>query len=67
MSHELKSGDRIRVTGIKNVPGFRPGDTGTVKDGPHPMTAGGHYYIVQMDKKGEESILFRAEEIEPAL
>jgi hypothetical protein len=55
------------VTGVKNVSGYRPGDTGTVKEGPHPAAAGGHYYIVQMDKRGEESIIFMDDEIEPAV
>jgi hypothetical protein len=67
MNHELKAGDRVRVTGVKNVSGYRPGDTGTVKEGPHPAAAGGHYYIVQMDKRGEESIIFMDDEIEPAV
>jgi hypothetical protein len=36
------------VTGSGTLPGYHPGDKGTVKQGPYPAPSGGHYDIAQM-------------------
>jgi hypothetical protein len=64
MSRKLKPGDRVRVTSANALPGYRPGDTGTVKDGPWPGVVC-DYYAVQMDNKGDDPVVFLAGEIEP--
>lgn len=67
MNGKLKPGMRVRVTTANAMPGFRPGDTGTLKEGPYPSAIGGHYYVVQMDNDvGGGPAIFMAEEIEPA-
>ena len=67
MSRQLNLGDRVRVTSANTMPGYQPGDAGTVKDGPHPAANGGHYYIVHMDNDvGGSPIVFMTEEIEVA-
>ncbi len=62
---ELIPGDRVRVTSTKTTPGYRRGDTGIVKDGPHPTVTGNLYYVVQMDDEDHEWIMFLVGEIEP--
>jgi len=65
MKRALKSGERVRITSANNMPGFHPGDLGTIKEGPYPAPQGGEYYIVQMDKDvGSGPTIFLAEEIE---
>ncbi len=67
MSRNLTPGQRVRVTGANAMPSYRRGDTGTVKDGPWPLAAGGHYYVVQMDNDfGGGPVVFMSDEIEPA-
>ena len=63
----MKPGDRVRLTTANTMPGYGPGDEGTIKQGPHPAPAGGHYYVVQMDHDaGSGPVIFLSEEIEPA-
>ena len=48
MSLELERGDRVRITSMNSVPGYWPGEKGTVIWGPNE--AGGViYYVVVMD------------------
>ena len=62
----LKQGYRVRVTRANAMPGFQPGEVGTLKGGPFPASMGGYYYLVRMDKDEVDGdpIVFLAEEIE---
>jgi hypothetical protein len=66
MIQKPNPGNRVRLTTRVFEPDFRPGDIGTVLSGPHPISSGGHFYIVAMKKfgPGTEEIIFRATEIE---
>ena len=67
MSHELKIGDRIRVTARCRMSGYSAGDKGTVLEGPVSYAgASDQSYVVAMDKDGpgRTSIIFGADEIE---
>jgi hypothetical protein len=67
MSSHLKPGDRVRLTSDDTMSGFSPGDEGTIKQGPHPSPAGGHYYIVQMDNNIDSGpAIFMTDEFESA-
>jgi hypothetical protein len=67
MSRKLSRGDRVRLTTANSMLGFKPGEEGTIKQGPYPALAGGHYYIVQMDNDaGGGPTIFLEEEIELA-
>lgn len=57
MIHRLKPGDLVRIAPNKKVPGYLPGDTGTVQNGPILLPTGGPYYIVKMDKQVAETDL----------
>ena len=48
MSLELERGDRVRITPMNSVPGYWPGEKGTVIWGPNEA-AGVIYYVVVMD------------------
>ena len=65
ISQELTVGDRVRVTQANRVPGFRPGDKGTVFC--LYNTAEGVCYHVAMDKGDPTAttVIFKAHEIEP--
>jgi hypothetical protein len=65
-THELKPGDRVRVTERCQTQGYHAGDKGTVLEGP-PAGAGDRSYIVAMDKDGPSAttIILLSEEIEP--
>lgn len=67
MTHQLKLGDRVRVTAVARVPGHLPGEKGTVLVGPILRGGGQPYYIVAMDKEGATSTntIFSIDEIEP--
>jgi hypothetical protein len=65
MSGELKAGDRLRVTARIRVPGYRPGDKGTVVSGPHLRPSGARYYIARMDKDHPDTrVLLADDEVE---
>lgn len=66
MKHQLKPGDRVRVTTQNTMPGHQPGDKGTVLAGPIFRGSNEPYYIVAMDKGGaaKTSTIFGAAEIE---
>jgi hypothetical protein len=63
----LKVGDRVRVTIQCSIPGYLPGDKGTVTRGPHTGPSGTSYFKVTMDKDDPASrgATFAADEIEP--
>ncbi|HTU17004.1 MAG TPA: hypothetical protein VMG10_02985 [Gemmataceae bacterium] len=69
MTHDLKIGDRVRVTTASRVPGHPPGEEGTVLVGPILRGGGKPYYIVAIDKASTSttSSIFAADEIEPAV
>ena len=68
MSDALKPGDRVRLTSANRLPGYRPGDRGTIV-GVVPNPVGGNLpsYIVAMDKNSPSTAptLFAEDEIEP--
>ena len=65
MSQEWKPGDRVRVTSRNQVRGYRPGDRGTVTQGPTTPTNGEPFYRVLMDKDSTTStVVFTAGEVE---
>jgi hypothetical protein len=65
MSGELRSGNRLRVTARIRMPGYRPGDKGTVMSGPHLLTSGARYYIARMDQDhASKRVIFAANEVE---
>jgi hypothetical protein len=68
MSRTLKPGDRVRVTHSNRVPGYPPGEKGTVIQGLEPPCDDDPYlpcYVVHMDKDGPtKNVIFRADEIE---
>jgi hypothetical protein len=67
MSRTLNAGDRVRVTVRNRVPGFKPGDKGTILSGPRSPDGDPPYYIVVMDRDGLQrtGVVFAADEIEP--
>jgi hypothetical protein len=68
MSHELKIGDRIRVTARCRMSGYSAGDKGTVLEGPVSYAgASDQSYVVAMDKDGPGSTtaVFGTDDIEP--
>jgi hypothetical protein len=66
-THNLKPGDRVRLTEQCRVQQCQPGDKGTVWSGPHPTPGYGLHYYVWMDTNllGDTPIAFHADEIEP--
>jgi hypothetical protein len=67
MSRTLNAGDRVRVTVRNRVPGYQPGDKGTVLRGPKSPDGDPPYYIVVMDKDGlgRTGVVFAVDEVEP--
>jgi hypothetical protein len=68
MFHDLKVGDRVRLTVSYRGKDYRPGDQGTVSGVPKPPPGGAAtHYHVSMDKRGPEgtSVIFAAGDIEP--
>ena len=67
MSGALKPGDRVRLTSANRLPGYRPGDRGTVV-GVVPNPVGGSLpcYAVAMDKNSPSAVpaLLAEDEIE---
>jgi hypothetical protein len=67
-THELKPGDRVRVTAHHPPAVYHPGDRGTVVSGPHAFPTGnGNYYLGTMDKDAPShtAATLGADEIEP--
>jgi hypothetical protein len=66
-THELKVGDRVRVTDQCRVPGCQPGEKGAVDGLSFYRGPRRAYYAVRLDKKGPDAlaVLFAADEIEP--
>jgi hypothetical protein len=65
MRRNLKPGDPVRVTTANIMPGYRPGEKGTVLWGPIFQDSCEPYYIVAMGKEdATTSIIFGANEIE---
>jgi hypothetical protein len=65
MNIDLKAGDRLRVTARARVPGYQPGDKGTVVSGPHLRPSGGSYYIARMDRDpAGMRVIFADDEVE---
>ena len=67
MSGALKPGDHVRLTSANRLPGYRPGDRGTVV-GVVPNPVGGNLpsYTVAMDKNSPSAVpaLLAEDEIE---
>jgi hypothetical protein len=70
MSLTLKLGDRVRVTRANRLPGYHPGDRGSILGVvPNPIGGITPSYTVAMDKNSPsaEPALFAEDEIEPDL
>jgi hypothetical protein len=67
MNPKLKPGDRVRIATNFPLPGYQPGDKGTVLTGPILRPNGQPYYIVAMDAASRytPNAILGAEEIEP--
>jgi hypothetical protein len=68
MSVTLNPGDRVRLTSANRLPGYHPGDTGSILGVvPNPIGGTNPSYTVAMDKNGPsaEPALFAEDEIEP--
>jgi hypothetical protein len=67
MSIPLKVGNRVRVTAANCVPGYYPGERGTILRTPPPGATVIPYFIVAMDKDrpGTAGVVFAEHEIEP--
>jgi hypothetical protein len=68
-THELKPGDRVRLTGCARLADYQSGDRGRVLRVCSPWVSinGQRCYCVAMDKDGaaRKTPVFTAEEIEP--
>jgi hypothetical protein len=51
-THDLKPGDRVRVTLRCHPAGYSPGDKGTVLKAAHDLFTGNRFYVVTMDRDG---------------
>ena len=68
MSDALKPGDRVRLTSANRLPGYRPGDRGTIVGVvPNPVGDRLPCYTAAMDKNSPSATpaLFAEDEIEP--
>jgi hypothetical protein len=67
MSRELSKGQRVRVTDKNRIPGYAPGDRGTVTAAYSVPASGERHYIVAMDKDhpAHSGAVFTEDEIEP--
>jgi hypothetical protein len=68
-THELKPGDRVRLTVQNRMRGYQPGDKGVVVRELVFDISGTHYFLVEMDQKGSRlevrlEVYFRPDEIE---
>jgi hypothetical protein len=65
MNHQIKPGDRVRLTVRNCQPAYQAGDKGTVLAGPNPSANGETYYVVQMgDDPAARPLVFTSDEIE---
>jgi hypothetical protein len=66
-THNLRPGDRVRVTRKNRLPGYLPGERGEVVAGPEAVAGSVlRYYLVAMEREfGPASAVFAADEIEP--
>ena len=66
MSATSKVGDRVRVTDLNEMQGYRPGDKGTVLRVGKLVTTGSPYYAMAMDKGEPYSpgVIFAEGEVE---
>jgi hypothetical protein len=66
-THELKPGDRVRVTTQSHVPGCQPGDKGTLLRVLQSSVTGEPIYVVAMDNNNGSGLefYFLASDIEP--
>lgn len=67
--HELKPGDRVRITPKNRLTGYLPGDRGQVIVGPERATASEmrFYWVVIEKVPARSSAVFVEDEIEPDL
>jgi hypothetical protein len=66
MNYDLRPGDRVRVTVLSRVGGYRPGARGTVLGGREASAVGWRYFVVRMDGAPMGTwTIFAADEIEP--
>ena len=67
MSHELRVGDRMRMSVRSRVEDYPPKAKGVVRGGPKDSARSGVvYYLVAMDKDDPgQTTIFNADEIEP--
>ena len=63
----LRVGDRVHVTAASHVPGYHPGEKGTVVRTSPPASTSVPYFIVAMDKYRPRTgrVVFTVHEIEP--
>jgi hypothetical protein len=63
----FRVGDRVHVTAASHVPGYHPGEKGTVLRTPPPAATSAPYFIVAMDRDrpGSAGVVFAEREIEP--
>jgi len=66
-THELKPGDRVRLTVLQRLRGYQPGDKGMVERELVPGPGGSRYFLVKMDKNDpvRTGVVFTDDEIEP--
>jgi hypothetical protein len=67
MSRELSKGQRVRVTDKNRIPGYDPGDRGTLAAAYSVSATGERHYVVAMDKDhpAHSGAVFAEDEIEP--
>ena len=66
MSYESERVQRVRVKAGTRIPRYPAGERGTVNLGPKTSASGATYYLLVMDKDDpSDTVLFKAEEIEP--
>jgi hypothetical protein len=66
-THDLKPGDRVRVSRGTRVPGYLPGERGEVRAGPEVVVGTGqrYYFVTVRRPSGPATAVFAEHEIEP--
>jgi hypothetical protein len=67
-THNLRPGDRVRVTRKSRLPGYRPGDRGWVRAGPEKVAGSElRFYLVAFKGRVRDKApaVFAEDEIEP--